>query len=172
MPILRMRDVSYVARGSIMVPPTTLDVEHGERVTRAMGTASAAEALAMMAAALVRPTSGTIQIGEYDPRVQPVHCKRLVGFVPHDPLPLKDMGFDRYIDYRAALWDIDIERAREHAATLLKRLGSLHEAFAYPVVGALVANPELLVLDRPHASTRDAIVAAAGSCAILELNLT
>jgi len=168
MPILRMREASYISRGVTVVPPTTLDVNPADRVTLRVSSARAAEALAMMAAALVLATGGSVQIGEYDPRVQPAHCKRIVGFVPHDPLPLREMGFDRYIQYRAALWDIDRERARAVASVLLERLSDLHEAFAYPLVGALVANPAMLVLDRPQPAYRDAIAAAAGPCAIFE----
>jgi hypothetical protein len=169
--ILRMRDASYSSRGMTIVPPTTLDVNAGERVTRRVSDAREAEIIAMMAAALVRPTRGNVLIGEYDPRVQAVHCKLLAGFVPHDPLPLREMGFQRYIEYRAALWDIDRERALALAELLASRLRSLHEAFAYPLVGALVANPQILVLDRPQPDAREAIYAAAGSCAIFETEL-
>ncbi len=171
MPILRMRDASYVSRGVTLASRVTLDVSPGERVTLRAASAGEAEAVAMMAAALIHPSSGSVEIGEYDSRVQPAHCKRLVGFVPHDPLPLREMGFDRYIQYRAALWDIDSERARAVANVLLERLRGLHEAFAYPLVGALVANPAMLVLDRPQPTDREAIVAAAGPCAILETQI-
>ena len=71
--------------------------------------------IATMAAALVKPTSGIVLIGEYDPRVQPVHCKRIAAYVPHDPLPFGEMSAEHFIDYRAALWDIDPERARAPA---------------------------------------------------------
>lgn len=171
MPILRMRDASYVSRGVTVVSQANLDVNPGERFLQRAASPQEAQAIAMMAAALVRPTSGTVEIGDYDPRVQPVHCKRIVGFVQHDPLPLQEMGFDRYIQYRAALWDIDRERARAVARVLLERLSDMHEAFAYPLVGALVANPAMLVLDRPQPTDRAAIYAAAGPCAIFETAL-
>ena len=166
--ILRMRDATYVSRGNIVAPPTSFDIDAGERVAHHAANPLEAEAVAMLAAALVRPSGGTVLIGEYDPRVQPVHCKRLAGFVPHDPLPLREMGFDRFIDYRAALWDIDREHARDEAERILAELRSLHEAFAFPIVGALIAAPRLLVLDRPQPSTREAIYAVAGATAILE----
>ncbi len=166
-----MRDASYVSRGVAVVSPTTLDVNPGERVLLRASNVAQAEARAMMAAALALPTSGSVEIGEYDPRVQPAHCKRLVGFVPHDPLPLREMGFDRYVEYRAALWDIDCERARAVAHVLLERLSGMHEAFAYPLVGALVANPAILVLDRPQPTYREAIYAAVGPCAIFETEM-
>jgi hypothetical protein len=167
MHILRMRDAAIVRRGETVVPPTTFDLAPGERVMRDCTNALEAEGLAMMAAALARATDGSVLIGEFDPRVQPVHCKRIAAFVAHDPLPLSNIDAERYIAHRAALWDVDIERARAHAALLLERLRGLHEAFAYPIVGALVAQPRLLVLDRPQPQAVPTILEAASGCAVL-----
>ena len=165
--ILRMRDAAYVRSGETIVAPTTLDLAPTERMARPCASAREAEALAMMGAALARATAGSVTIGEYDPRVQPVHCKRIAAFVPHDPLPLTQIDAQRYIAYRAALWDIDLDVARARAGKLLARLGHLHEAFAYPIVGALVPTPQLLVLDRPQAAFIEQILYAAEDCAVL-----
>lgn len=171
MTVLKMRDAAYTARGETIVAPTTLDVAPGERVARVCASAKEAQTLAMMASALARSTSGILLIGEFDPRVQPVHCKRLAAYVPHDPLPLSEMSVERFIEYRAALWSIDIERAKAHASVLLERLHGLHEAFAYPIVVALLAFPALLVLDRPQAAFAQKILAAAGPCAVFSTHL-
>ncbi len=121
----------------------------------------------MMAAALARATAGSVTIGEYDPRVQPVHCKRIAAFVPHDPLPLSQIDAERYIAYRAALWDVDLDVARARAQHALERLDGLHEAFAYPIAVALVPAPQLLVLDRPQSIFVSQILDATGDCAVL-----
>jgi len=121
----------------------------------------------MMGAALLRPTSGSVLIGEYDPRVQPVHCKRIAAFVPHDPLPLASIDTRRFIDYRAALWEIDPAQARARAKRLLERLTGIHEAFAYPIVAALLPHPQLLILDRPQPATAERVNAVAGDTAVL-----
>jgi hypothetical protein len=165
--VLRLLEASYARRAETIVPPTTLRIGPAERAEHTCASASAAEALAMMAGALLRPTAGAVLIGEYDPRVQPVHCKRIAAFVPHDPLPLNQIDADRFIDYRAALWDIDREQAKMHARRLLERLDGLHEAFAYPVVAALLPSPQLLVLDRPQPQNLAAIAKAAESSALL-----
>ena len=169
--VLRMRDAQYALRGETIVAPATFDVAPGARVARVCATAGEAQALAMMAAALVKPTSGIVLIGEYDPRVQPVHCKRIAAFVPHDPLPFTEMSVEHFIGYRAALWDIDTERAHAHAQLLLDRLAGLHESFAYPIVASLLASPPLLVLDRPQPLFAKQILAAAGPCAIFSTHL-
>lgn len=166
-----MRDAAYAPRGEAIVAPATFDVAPGERVARICATVPEAQALAMMGAALVKPTSGIALIGEYDPRVQPVHCKRIAAFVPHDPLPLREMNVEHFIDYRAALWNIDAERARAHVNLLLERLAGVHEAFAYPIVAALLGCPSLLVLDRPQPVYARKILEAAGPCAVFSTHL-
>ena len=171
MHVLRMRDAVYATRGETIVAPATFDVAPGERVARVCASAQEAQTLAMMAAALVKPTTGIVLIGEYDPRVQPVHCKRIAAFVPHDPLPLTEMSVEHFIRYRASLWDIDASRARAHAHLLLERLAGLHEAFAYPIVAALLGCPSLLVLDRPQPLFAKTILAAAGPCAVFSTHL-
>jgi hypothetical protein len=150
MHILRMRDAAYERRGAAVVPPTTLALLPGERAAHRCGNALQAEATAYLAAALVRATSGSITIGEYDPRVQPAHCKRLVGFVPHEPLSLGRGMAERFLDYRAALWGLDETAARERARELFAILDGLHDAFALPLVAALLPGPKLVVIDRPQ----------------------
>jgi len=167
MHILRFRDAAYVRNGETIVAGANLDLAPGEHMTRACGSAREAEALAMMASALARATSGSVTIGEFDPRVQPVHCKRIAAFVSHDPLPLSHIDAARYIAYRAALWDIEPAASRTRAQRLYERLEGMHEAFAYPIVGALLPLPQLLVLDRPQAEFVPQILDAAAGCAVL-----
>jgi hypothetical protein len=167
MHILRFRDAAYVRGAQTIVAPSNLDLAPGEHMTRACSSAPEAEALAMMAAALARATSGSVTIGEFDPRVQPVHCKRIAAFVPHDPLPLSQIDAARYIAYRAALWEIDSAAARTRAMLLREQLEGMHEAFAYPILGALLPLPQLLVLDRPPPAFVPQILAAAADCAVL-----
>ncbi len=171
MHVLRMLDAAYYRNGSTFVRPFTLEMQRSQRLAIRTRDAREARVLATMAAALVKATSGIVLIGEYDPRVQPAHCKALAAYVPHDPLPLAESSFDRFIAYRAALWNLDLVAARERAATLLARLNGIHEAFAYPIVAALLSEPALLVLDRPHAAFAAQLIEAAGGCAIFSTHV-
>jgi len=170
MPVLRMRDARFFARGA-PVGPVTVDVAAGERVARAFPSARDAAITALMACGIVRAGAGSVLVEEYDPRVQGAHCKRVAGFVPHSPLAIDESEFERYVTYRAALWDVDPMRAIAHAKLLLERLDGVHEAFAYPIVGALIASPKLLVLDRPQSAYAGAILAAAGPRAVFSTHV-
>lgn len=160
-----MRQASFEA-SSGTVGPLTVELRAGERAALAFGSSREAEVAALLAAGIVKPTTGCVLVDEYDSRVQPVHCKRIAALVPHEPLP-SEMEFARYIAYRAALWNLDAMRAIAHAKLLLERLGTMHEAFAYPLVGALVASPRLVVLDRPQPAYAAAILRAIGPSALV-----
>ncbi|HXB83023.1 MAG TPA: hypothetical protein VNU22_06710 [Candidatus Acidoferrum sp.] len=149
MRLLRMRDASF-ASATARAGPLTLDLEPGGRIASTFSTSQEATIVALMAAGIAKATTGSVLIGDYDPRVQSVHCKRIAGFVPHEPLELDERDFPRYIAYRAALWNIDATAAQAEARLLCERLEGMHEAFSYPLIGALVASPQLIVLDRPQ----------------------
>lgn len=161
-----MRDASFVRAGRTLVAPLTLALGEGERLAYACADEIAASTIALMAAGLVTPSSGRIYIAAFDPRIQPVQVKRMVGYVPHEALPHDFPSFTRYIEFRAALWGMPRAQTVVRARALLARLDGVHEAFAYPLVGALLAQPRLLVLDRPQAAYAPQILDAAGACAI------
>lgn len=171
MTLLRMRAASFDADGAD-VGPITLDVHPAERAVRTFSDGRQAKIAALLAAGIVKASSGRVLIDQYDPRVQPAHCKRIAAFVPHDPLPFTDRTeFDRYVAFRAALWNVDPMRAIAHAKLVLERLDGVHEAFAYPLAAALVGAPKLLVLDRPQAAYAPQIIAAAGPRAVFSTHV-
>lgn len=166
MALLEIREAAYVHRGTPVITPVTLALEERARCAFACESGEAAAVLALMAAGLARPTSGTIFIAAFDPRIQPVQVKRIAGYVPYELVPHEFSSFNRYIEYRAALWGLPRAQSVVHARSLLGRLEGVHEQFAYPLVGALLAQPRLLVLDRPQAVYAPQIFAAAQGCAI------
>lgn len=151
MPLLEMRDASFTRSGTTIVRPLNLHLEGGERLALAFSSTREAATAALLAAGIVKATHGRVFISEFDPRIQPVQAKRLVGYVPYDAVAHEFATFEDYITYRSALWAIDSDAAVGLARALLARLDGVHEAFARPLIGALVGHPALLVLDRPLA---------------------
>jgi hypothetical protein len=166
MPLLRMRDATF-ARAGASVGPFTLDLCEGERAALHCASAREAAIVALLATGIVKASSGCVLIDDYDPRVQSVHCKRIAALVPHESFPLDEAEFARYVAYRAALWNVEPRRAYAHAQLLLKRLAGMHEALAYPLIGALIGMPKLIVLDRPQPVYAPHILGAVGGRAVL-----
>ncbi|MGA8574109.1 MAG: hypothetical protein WB609_00275 [Candidatus Cybelea sp.] len=169
MPLLRMREATF-SRGARCAGPVTLDLERGERAALQYACAQEAAIVALLATGIVKASSGCVLIGDYDPRVQSVACKRIAALVPHEPFAIDESEFERYVEYRAALWNLEPQRARTYAALLRKRLAGMHEALAYPLIGALIGMPQLVVLDRPEPAYARQILAAAGERALLSVH--
>lgn len=161
-----MRDAAFTRNGSELLAPTTLSLDEGLQLAYACPTERSSATLALIAAGIVRPTSGQVFIGAFDPRIQPVQVKRITGYVPHEAVAHEFSTFTSYVEYRAALWGLPRAQTVIRARALLERLEGVHEAFAYPLIGALIAAPRLLVLDRPQAAYAPQILGAANNCAI------
>lgn len=166
MPLLRMRDATF-ARADVAAGPVTLDLCSGQRAALECVSGQEAAIVALLACGIVKTSSGCVLIDDYDPHVQSAHCKRVAALVPHEPFPLDDGEFVRYVAYRAALWNVEPARARERAELLRRRLAGVHEAFAYPLIGALIGEPKLLVFDRPQLVYARKILDVVEGCAML-----
>lgn len=169
---LEFRAAEFRRQGRQIVAPTNILLANSGAVAHPCGSARGAAAAGMMAAGIVRPTAGDVFIGAFDPRIQPVQVKRMVGYVPHDAIAPDFDSFTRYVEYRAALWGLPRAEAIVRARALLERLDGVHEAFAYPLVGALLSDPALLVLDRPGVVYAAQIYRVAGNCAIFSTHET
>jgi len=164
--LLEMREAAFRRGGQSIVQPITLALDEGAQFAFACADERAAALAALMAAGLLAPTSGCVFVAAFDPRIQPVQVKRVAGYVPHEALPGDFDSFTQYIEFRAALWGLPRAQSIVRARALLAHLDGVHEAFAHPLVGALLAEPRLLVLDRPQAAYAAQIRTVARGCAI------
>jgi hypothetical protein len=161
-----MRDATF-SGDTASAGPVTLDLGTGERTALHCASSQEAAIVALLATGIVKASSGCVLIADYDPRVQSVACKRVAALVPHEPFPLDRAEFSRFVAYRAALWNIEPRLAHAHAELLRARLADMHEAFAYPLIGALIVMPKLIVLDRPQPAYAKQILEAVSGRAVL-----
>ncbi|MDQ6932283.1 MAG: hypothetical protein M3160_03805 [Candidatus Eremiobacteraeota bacterium] len=165
--MLAVRDVMFVSAGVTIVGPSHITVEQGQHVIDVRDDSFAASLVAQIAAGIVKPSQGTVFISDYDPAIQPVQAKRLVGFVP-SALPKKQLArFESYVRYRAALWSIEFEVALRRARAAMSILAHLERSFARALAGALVSAPSLVVIDQPPENSATEILAAIGTAGLL-----
>jgi hypothetical protein len=146
--VLHAVDAAFERDGAVFVPPFSLDLAPGERAALGFADARAAKIAARMLAGIVKPTRGTLLIGDFDPRVQPVQAKRLVGFVPAIGEPAAPPRRDGAIGVCAALFEVPIEIARARVGTVLDALAADDEV-SFAIALALMRPVQLLVIDRP-----------------------
>ncbi len=113
---------------------------------------------------LLRPTDGTARIMGNDIREEMVAAKRVMGFVPEEPvLPERLTGWE-YVNYVADIWGIERGQDREDEIDELLTLLDIKDASddlietyskgmsrKIGIVAALIHNPRVLILDEVQA---------------------
>ena len=114
-----------------------------------------------LVAGLLIPDSGTIEVFGIDVRRHPIEAKRIIAWLPDEPMLYDRLDPLEYLEFVAGLWGIEPAKAQESASALLEKLGlwphrhQRCETFSrgmkqkVALAGALVHQPKLLMLDEP-----------------------
>ncbi len=114
-----------------------------------------------MVAGLLRPDAGSISIFGVDALAHKTEAKRLVAWLPEEPLLYELLTPLEYLEFVAGLWNVEPTLARRRAQELLEWLGLWsvrHDRCAgfsrgmrqkTVLAGALIHDPKLLILDEP-----------------------
>ena len=114
-----------------------------------------------MVTGLLAPDAGDIDVLGVDLARDPAQAKRGMAYLPDDPLLYGKLKPTEYLEFVAGLWGIRAEDAEPRARRLLdwldltKHAHELTEGFSrgmkqkLALAGALIHEPELLILDEP-----------------------
>jgi ABC-2 type transport system ATP-binding protein len=112
-------------------------------------------------AGLLRPDAGSVSVLGHDVLAAPEDAKRMLAFLPDDPLLYAKLRPLEYLEFVAGLWSLDPVTARLRAGELLEwlglaeRTGELIEGFSrgmrqkLALAGALIHDPRVMILDEP-----------------------
>jgi ABC-2 type transport system ATP-binding protein len=112
-----------------------------------------------MMAGLLQPTSGSILIGGYDVRKEPLKAKFITGFIPDRPFLYEKLTATEFMRFVAELFEMNEAGRRIREGLDLFGLsdwaGELIENFSHGMkqrlvmAAALLHDPKLLVVDEP-----------------------
>ena len=114
-----------------------------------------------MIAGLLAADDGNIRVFDVDAREDPIAAKRLIAWLPDEPLLYDKLTAWEYLEFVAGLWGVDAKTAAQRAEELLKLLSLWDnrndrcESFSRGMkqkavlAGALIHDPKLLMLDEP-----------------------
>jgi len=114
-----------------------------------------------MVAGLLRPDDGQVRIFGIDALQDPIAAKRIVAFLPDEPMLYDKLSPIEHLEFVAGLWSVDPKEARRRADQLLDLLDladsrdmrcegfsrSMKQKIA--LACALIHEPKLLILDEP-----------------------
>jgi ABC-2 type transport system ATP-binding protein len=114
-----------------------------------------------MVAGLLRPDGGQIRIYGVDLAAEPQRAKRPLAWMPDEPMLYERLSALEYLEFVAGLWQLEAAVAAARADELLRWLGLWEQRDAYvdsyskgmrqklALAGALIHQPQLLILDEP-----------------------
>ena len=114
-----------------------------------------------MVAGLLKPDSGDAAIFGQSITRSPSAAKKLLAYLPDEPLLYSKLRPMEYLDFVAGLWGIPAVKAESYAQELLQKLnlwdvrGDFSETFSrgmkqkLSLAGAFIHQPKLIILDEP-----------------------
>ncbi len=114
-----------------------------------------------MVAGLLKPDSGDASIFGQSITRSPSAAKKLLAYLPDEPLLYSKLRPMEYLDFVAGLWGIPAVKAESYAQELLQKLnlwdvrGDFSETFSrgmkqkLSLAGAFIHRPKLIILDEP-----------------------
>jgi ABC-2 type transport system ATP-binding protein len=114
-----------------------------------------------MLVGLLAPDAGRVEVLGIDLAQDPAAAKQKMAYLPDDPMLYAKLKPTEYLEFVAGLWGISAEEAEPRARRLLdwldlaKHAHELTEGFSrgmkqkLALAGALIHEPELLILDEP-----------------------
>ena len=159
--MIKVENLTKRYAGQTAIQDLNFEVSQGE-IMGFLGPNGAGKTTTMrILAGFMPPTSGRASIAGFDVFAQSLQARAHVGYMPENVPLYSDMRVTEYLNYRAALKGVSHRRIAERVGDVKelcglkdvqrKLIGTLSKGYRQRVglADALVAEPDLLILDEP-----------------------
>jgi ABC-2 type transport system ATP-binding protein len=147
--------------GTLAVDDLSLEVRSGELFGFLGPNGAGKTTTIKMACGLLRPTSGTVEVGGFDILSQPIRAKSMIGLVPDTPVLYKKLTGRELVRFVGELYSVDTTIIEKRTGDLLELLDmtdnadDLIETYSHgmrqkaSIMAALIHDPDVVILDEP-----------------------
>lgn len=161
--MIELKNVSkkYQGAKNYSVAPMDLRIEPGNVIGFIGHNGAGKTTTLKMITGVLEPTEGEILIDNHSIKTDAVEAKKLIGYVPDTPdIFLKLTGYE-YLNFMGNVYGVPDDVLKERITTLAKeylledRIYDLIDSYSHGmrqkivVLGALVHEPEIMILDEP-----------------------
>jgi ABC-2 type transport system ATP-binding protein len=158
---LSIRGLSKTFGGKVAVDNLSLEVRAGELFALLGPNGAGKTTTLRMVAGLLKPNGGGISVFGHDVLADPAGAKQVIAWAPDEPMLYERLTPLEYLEFVAGLWGVEATVAAPKAEELLRWLGLWDnraercEGFSRgmkqktALAGALIHDPQLLILDEP-----------------------
>lgn len=159
--MLNLRNLTKTYDGTTAVDDLTLQVGAGELFGFLGPNGAGKTTTIKMICGLLRPTAGTIEVGGFDITTEAVRAKAVIGLVPDTPVLYKKLTGREFVRFVGELYSVEPRTITKRIDDLLDLLDmtehadDLIETYSHGmkqktmIMGALIHDPDLVVLDEP-----------------------
>ena len=159
--MIEVKNVTKKYGNFIAVNDANFTINDGE-IVGFLGPNGAGKSTTMnMIVGYIEPTNGSILINGYDVSKRPVKAKKHIGYMPEGVPLYKDLTVKEFVNYMAELRKVDKKTRKQEVEKAIQETGleevkgklirNLSRGYKQrtSMAGALVGNPEILILDEP-----------------------
>jgi ABC-2 type transport system ATP-binding protein len=159
--MLRLKSLTKKYDGFLAVDSLDLEVNSGELFGFLGPNGAGKTTTIKMVCGLLRPTSGSVEVGGFDIQDQALKAKSIIGLVSDTPVLYKKLTGREMVRFVGELYSVDSQTIDRRMTELLKLLDmtdnadDLIETYSHgmkqktSIMAALIHDPDIVVLDEP-----------------------
>jgi ABC-2 type transport system ATP-binding protein len=159
--MLSLKGLTKRYDGFLAVDDLSLEVRSGELFGFLGPNGAGKTTTIKMICGLLQPTSGTVEIRGFDILSRPIQAKAILGLVPDTPVLYKKLTGREFVRFVGELYSVNRRTIDKRMGDLLDLLDmtesadDLIETYSHgmrqktSIMGALIHDPEVVVLDEP-----------------------